>query len=66
LTAWLDKQGLAYEKKLTDEDPAIMMEFMSLNDGMIAVPFSIVTNDAGEETKISGFDQAKFRQALGL
>ena len=66
LESWLDKNGQAYEKKITDTDPAIMDEFMSQNDGMIAVPFSIVTDDDGTETKISGFDQGKFKQALGL
>lgn len=66
LTNWLDKQGITYDKKITDQDPALMMEFMSLNDGMIAVPFSIVEADDGRQTKISGFDQGKFKQALGL
>jgi glutaredoxin len=66
LTQWLDKQGISYDKKITDEDPAVMMEFMSLNDGMIAVPFSVITDDSNTQTKISGFDQAKFRQALSL
>lgn len=66
LTAWLDKVGQNYTKKITDEDPAAMAEFMTVNDGMIGVPFSIVTDDTGTETKISGFDQAKFKKALGL
>lgn len=65
LTAWLEQKGFAYTKKVTDEDPAVMAEFMEVNDGMIGVPFTIVTDDAGQETKISGFDQAKFSQVLG-
>ncbi len=43
-----------------------MAEFMSVNDGMIGVPFSIVKDDQGVETKIAGFDQGKFKRALGL
>ncbi len=66
LTAWLEKKGFDYTKKVTDEDPAIMMEFMTVNDGMIGVPFSIIKDDAGKETKISGFDQGKFKEALGV
>ena len=66
LTAWLDKEGIAYEKKITDENPAAMAEFMLTNDGMIGVPFSVITDDAGKETKISGYNQPKFKQALGL
>ncbi|MDB5175661.1 MAG: glutaredoxin [Candidatus Saccharibacteria bacterium] len=66
LTQWLDRQDIAYEKKITDADPAAMMEFMAVNDGMIGVPFSVVTAEDGTVTKIPGFDQAKFKQALGL
>jgi glutaredoxin len=66
LTGWLDKQNISYTKKITDEDPAVMAEFMNVNDGNIGVPFSIVSNDAGEQTKILGFDQPAFKKALGL
>lgn len=66
LTQWLDKQGVQYDKKITDQDPALMMEFMSLNEGMIAVPFSVITADDGTVSKISGYDQAKFKAVLSL
>lgn len=66
LTSWLDKQNISYDKKITDEDPAAMADFMAVNDGMIGVPFSVVTADDGTQTKITGFDQGKFKQALGL
>lgn len=66
LTGWLDKHSLAYEKKITDEDPAVMTEFMEINDGMIGVPFTVITDDTGTETKISGFDLAQFKQVLGV
>jgi len=64
LTHWLESKNIAYDKKVTDEDPAAMGEFMAVNDGMIGVPFTVVTDDDGTETKISGFDQAKFKEAL--
>ncbi len=66
LEGWLDKQGIAYEKKITDTDPAVMAEFMTVNDGMIGVPFTIVTDDDGKETKISGFSPAEFKEVLHL
>lgn len=66
LEGWLDKQGVAYEKKITDTDPAIMAEFMTVNDGMIGVPFTIITQDDGTQTKLSGFDPKEFKQALNL
>lgn len=66
VTNWLDKHAITYEKKNTDEDLGAMAEFMTVNDGIIGVPFSVITNDAGETTKILGFDQSRFKQALGL
>jgi glutaredoxin len=66
LTHWLDSLHQPYVKKITDEDPASMNEFMTVNDGMIGVPFTVITNDDGSEVKISGFDQAKFKKALSL
>ena len=66
LMEWLDKQGISYDHKITDEDPAAMAEFMSVNDGMIGVPFTVITAEDGTQTKISGYDQLKFKQALGL
>lgn len=66
LESWLDKIGQKYEKKVTDQDPAVMAEFMSVNEGMIGVPFSVITDDNGTQTKISGFDQAAFKKALHI
>ena len=66
LTQWLDKIGQTYTKKITDTDDAIMMEFMSVNDGMVGVPFTVITSDDGTETKISGYDQKKFKEALKI
>jgi hypothetical protein len=43
-----------------------MDEFMQVNDGMIGVPFTVVKNDEGKETRISGFDRAQFTAVLGL
>ena len=62
---WLDKQGIAYTKKVVDEDEAAMAEFMHVNEGMIGTPFTVVDNK-GDVTKIAGFDQPKFKTALGL
>lgn len=66
LTQWLDKQNIAYEKKNTDEDDVVMAEFMSVNDGMIGVPFSVITKDDGSVQKIAGYDTREFKSALEL
>jgi glutaredoxin len=66
VTGWLDKQGVAYDKKNTDDNAGNMAEFMEVCDGSIGVPFTVITDDAGTETKIMGFDQGRFRHALSL
>ncbi len=66
LTKWLESKNIKYTKKVTDENQDYMNEFMSLNDGMIGVPFTVIKN--GDETvaKISGYDQKKFTEALNI
>jgi hypothetical protein len=63
---WLDSNKIAYKKVVTDEDEAGMVDFMKVNDGMIGVPFTVIKDTDGTVTKISGYDQGKFRQVLGL
>lgn len=66
LTQWLDKQGLTYVKKNTDEDPAAMAEFMAVNDGMIGVPFTVITQDDGSQVKFSGYDIAELKRLVDV
>jgi len=66
LTSWLTKNNIKFIKKVTDEDPAIMAEFMAINNGMISVPFTVINKDDGEVIKISGFDYKKFKQTLNI
>ena len=66
LTAWLDKQNIPYTKKNTDEDESALAEFMSVNEGNLGVPFTVIKDHSGKETKILGFDQPKLKQALGI
>lgn len=66
VTDWLDKNQISYVKKNTDVDESAMEEFMTVNDGMIGVPFTVITVDDATQTKIMGFDQGRFKQALGL
>lgn len=66
LTQWLDKQNIAYVKKVADEDPAAMAEFMSVNDGMVGVPFTVINQDDGSQTKFSGYDIAELKKLLNV
>lgn len=63
---WLKKNGIAYTKKNTDEDAEAMAEFMQVNDGTIGVPFTVITDDSGDQTKLLGFDQARLKAALNI
>lgn len=66
LKGWLDNKGMVYEYKLTDEDDSAMDEFMAVNEGVLSVPFTVITKDDGSEIKINGFNQHKLEQALAL
>lgn len=65
LMQWLDKQGKPYSKKIVDQDPQAMIDFMEVNDGMIGTPFTVIKT-ADEVIKIAAFDQAKFKPVLGI
>ena len=66
LTVWLDQHKISYTKKITDEDPVAMEEYLSVSDGAIGVPFTVIKDAHGKVTKILGFDQKKFKETLGL
>ena len=66
LCDWLHKNGFDYTKKITDTDQATMEEFMAINDGFIGVPFTVITEDDGKQTKVSGYDLAALKAALQL
>ncbi len=63
---WLHKNGFEFTKKITDTDDEVMAEFMSINDGMIGVPFTVITDEENREIKISGFDIKAFKKALNI
>ena len=43
-----------------------MAEFMSVNDGMLSVPLTVIKKDDGSEAKVLCFDKAKLEMELGL
>jgi glutaredoxin len=65
LMQWMDKNNIGYVNKIVDEDGSAMQDFLDVNDGMIGTPFTVIDNE-GEITKIAGFDQKRFKQALSL
>ncbi len=63
LMQWLDSKDVPYTKKVVDEDEAAMNDFMSVNEGMIGTPFTVIEKD-GETHKIQGYDQPKFNALI--
>lgn len=65
LKKYLDEKGIAYHEKRADEDQSLAQELYE-KSGQLGVPFTIVRDDKGNESKILGFDRQKIDTALGL
>ncbi len=65
LKKYLDEKGIAYTEKLADSDESIAQELFEKSKGY-AVPFTVVTDDKGEEKTVLGFDVAKINAAVGI
>ena len=63
LMQWLDKKGVSYTNKVVDQNDEDMNEYMTVNDGMIGTPFTVIKKD-GKLHKIQGYDQPKFNELL--
>jgi glutaredoxin len=63
---WLNQSGFEYTKKMVDESPAVMEAFLEVSNNFIGVPYTVITNDQGHQTKIPGYDRKAFKSALGL
>jgi glutaredoxin len=65
LMQWLDQKGVHYTEKLIDESDQNMQDFMTLNEGMIGTPFTVI-DDGKTQHKIVGFDRTKLQATLGI
>jgi hypothetical protein len=65
LKSYLASKEIDFDVKMADEDQAIAMELYE-KSGQLGVPFTIITDDDGNEEKILGFDRPKFDEVLGL
>jgi glutaredoxin len=66
LGAWLNQNGYQYTKKMIDDTHHTMEEFLLVSDGFIGVPFTVLVDEQGHQTKIPGYDRKAFKRALGL
>ena len=65
LKSYLASKEIDFDVKMADEDQAIAMGLYE-KSGQLGVPFTIITDDDGNEEKILGFDRPKFDEVLGL
>lgn len=66
LKGYLDEKKIAYTEKQIDTDPAAQEEMLSLSDGFMGTPFTVVKKDDGSQLTIQGFNKEKIDKALGL
>lgn len=65
LKGYLNDKGIKYDVKMADENQEIAKELYE-KSGQLGVPFTIITDDNGDEEKILGFDRHRIDTALGL
>lgn len=63
LMTWLDSKKVVYRKVIVDEEELGMSELMTVSDGAIGVPFSVIEKE-DQIYKISGFDRKAFERVL--
>lgn len=62
---YLDSKGIPYENIFVDQVPDAAQEMIDLS-GQMGVPFTIITDDQGNQTNILGFDKPKLNESLGV
>jgi glutaredoxin len=65
LKGYLTDKGIKYDVKMADEDQVIAQELYE-KSGQLGVPFTVVTDEDGNEENILGFDRQKIDAALDI
>jgi glutaredoxin len=63
LKGYLQDKKFPFTEKRVDEDRDAAQE-MILKSGQMGVPFTVITDDDGNEQGILGFDQQRLQQVL--
>jgi glutaredoxin len=63
LKNYLQSKDIAYEEKKADKDQKVAQELYE-KSGQMGVPYTVITNDQGEETGIVGFNRIAIDTAL--
>jgi len=62
---YFKEHSIAYTEKDVSQDVAAAQEMIE-RSGQMGVPVTIIADEAGEETRIVGFDRPRLAAALGL
>lgn len=65
LKSYLASKEIPFDVKMADEDQAIAQELYE-KSGQLGVPFTIITDEEGNEEKVLGFDRPRIDELLGL
>ena len=65
LRGYLNDKDIKYDVKMADEDQAIAKELYE-KSGQLGVPFTVITDEDGNEEKILGFDRQRIDSALNI
>jgi glutaredoxin len=64
LKDYLNSKSISFTEKLVDQDETAKKEILSISNGFMGVPFTVVTKDNGEKITIIGFDKGKIDEIL--
>ena len=63
---YLASKNIAFVEKLVDQDDTAKTEMEALSGGFLGVPYTVITQDSGEQQKIIGFDKNKINEILNV
>ena len=63
LKKYLDEHKFAYTEQRVDEDYAAAQEMIK-KSGQMGVPFTVISDDSGDEQGVLGFDVQRLQQVL--
>lgn len=62
---YLDSKSVKYANVWVDEDEKKAEEMIKIS-GQMGVPVTIITDDAGKQNVVAGFDKKQLNKLLGL
>lgn len=62
---YFDSKNIKYTEILVDQNPDAAQKMISMS-GQLGVPFTVITKENGEETKILGYDKPRLDEELAL